>query len=272
MKKLLFAIAAVAVTMTSCSKDETDDLTKNENPVITFTSLTGTTVEAGSTLSLVISVRANDDGDKLKTVTLADGEGNPIGNPFVDINETSFDTTITLISSTTFETSTFTVVASDKNDHLAAKSLTITTVSGFDSEGLTGQIHHIFGALNGSYDLVNDAEVAAAANDSLKDMSNTEVNDATFTGSWTAKNDTKFVRASTVDFSTATYSSIVSTYASLSAATDPSLGFPNANEVIIAKLRGGEDYVLIKITSVDPTFEDGGAAGDNGKLSFEYKK
>lgn len=271
MKKLFWMITAVALTFTACKKDEDDDVTINENPVLTLTAAGGTTVEAGSTVALTISVRANDNGDKLRTVSLTDPD-DIVLFLMEDVNETSLDTTITFTASSTFETSVYTLAAGDKKDNIATKTISITTNSGFDSEGLTGQIHHIFGALKGSYDLVNDVEVAAAESDSLKDMSNTDVNDATFTGSWTAKNDTKFVKSSTTDFSTATYSGIVSTYAALSAAATSSVSLPAADEVYIAKLRGGEDYVLIKITSVDPTFEDGGSAGDNGRLSFEYKK
>lgn len=269
MKKLLFAIAAVAVTMTACKKDETDDLTKNENPVITFTSLTGTTVEAGSTLSLVISVRANDDGDKLKTVTLADGDGNPIGNPFTDINETSFDTTIVLTSSTSFETLTYTLVAGDKKDHLASKSLNIATVSGFNSE-VSGAFFHAAGLLQGAYDLVADANVSANGNEASKDMKNTDGAGLAFTGTWATGtgNATTYMKANgLLDFDTAVYSDLASTYVTGVATVTA----PQADDLYIAKLRGGTDYALIKITAKDANFSTG-TGGNKGKLSFDYKK
>jgi len=39
----------------------------------------------------------------------------------------------------------------------------------------------------------------------------------------------------------------------------------------IAKLRGGTDYALIKITANDANFSTG-TGGNKGKLTFDYKK
>lgn len=268
MKKLLFAFAAVAVSLTACKKDETDDLTKNENPVITFTSLTGTTVEAGSTLSLVISVKSNDDGDKLKTVTLADSDGNAIVNPFVDINETSFDTTIVLTASTSFETTTYVVVAGDKKDNLASKSMSITTNDGFGAD-LTGSIFHIQGSLLGSYDLVNDAQVSDTQQpDSLKDIRNTDAS-GTFTGKWEAKSTTRFVISNFTDFDAITKTSAETEYA---ASVKNQIITPTVGGIYIAELRDGSTAV-IKVTSINAANAECGCNALNyGKMEFIYKK
>jgi hypothetical protein len=272
MKKLLFAIAAVAVTMTSCSKDETDDLIKNENPVITITSVTGTTVEAGSALELRISVRANDDGDKLKTFAVTRGDETIAFFSVSDINEMSLDTVVYLAASSAFETTVYTAVASDKNNNLAAKTISIATVSGFGAEK-TGGFYHI-SAPNGylgAYDLANDAMVAFSKDDSVKDMKNNDV--IAFTGSWTSNNGTMYVKT-TLDFDNSTYSSMVSTYATLSQSEVNSVT-PVNGEKYIAKLRNGLGYAFIKITNVDPSNNDCGCANTTtktGKITFVYKK
>jgi len=269
MKKLLFAIAAVAVTMTACKKDETDDLTKNENPVITITSLTGTTVEAGSALELRVSVRANDDGDKLKTFAVTRGDETLAFFSVSDINETSLDTVVYVAASSAFETTVFTAVASDKNNNIAAKTISIATVSGFSSE-VSGAFFHVAGLLEGAYDLVADANVASSGDEASKDMKNTDAAGVAFTGSWASGtgNATTYMKANgLLDFDTAVYSDLAATYVTGVATVTA----PQADDLYIAKLRGGTDYALIKITANDANFSTG-TGGNKGKLTFDYKK
>lgn len=271
MKKLLFAFAAVAVTMTACKKDETDDLTKNENPVLTLTAAGGTTVEAGSIVSLTISVRANDDGDKIKTVALTDADDFALFY-IEDVNETSLDTTITFVASSAFETSVYTLAAGDKKDHIAVKTISIITVSGFASEE-SGEFYHISAptGYEGAYDFVNDVRVASTENDSIKDMIHND-GVGVFTGSWTSNNGTMYVKATALDFDATTYSTTVSTYSNLSSTASVGMVSPVEGEVYIAKLRGNQGYALIKITSNNATNADCGCQTNRGKLSFDYKK
>jgi phage-related tail fiber protein len=273
MKKLLFAFTAVALTFTACKKDETTDpITKKENPVLTFTSTSGETVEAGSSLLLNISIRANDDGDKLKTVVVTRGSEDIPFFTISDVNETSLDSIITVEASLAFETTSYTLVATDKNNHIASKTITIKTVSGFNSD-YSGEFYHISAPslFEGAYDFVNDVRVSSSQNDSLKDMIHGEPV-GVFTGSWSSNNGTMYVKANNLDFSSTTRSTMVSHYATFSGTASAGAYAPAGDDIYIAKLRGNQGYALIKITANEPDNAECGCTTNTGKLSFNYKK
>jgi hypothetical protein len=269
MKKLLFAFTAVALTFTACKKDETDDIIINENPIVAITPLTGTIVEAGSTISLAISVRANANGDKLKTVALTDP------NDFslflaLDVNETSLDTVVTFVVSSSFKTSVYSLIANDKKDHLASATISIITNDGF-GEDLTGAIYHINGGDKGSYDFINDARVSANLEpDSIKDMRNTDVTGA-FNGTWTSQTDTRYVIAS-MEFAEITKTQAETSFSS---GVQSQTVIPTVGSVYIAKLRDGVTMMKMEVLSIDDTNNDCDCTDNEtnyGKMSFKYKK
>ncbi len=134
---------------------------------------------------------------------------------------------------------------------------------------VTGAFFHIAGTSQGSYDLIADATVAAAASDDDKDMSNTDAAGDPFTGSWEAKNATMFVKASGFDYATATVEGAAAAYANGTA--NSSVANPATGDIYIAMLRGTSTYVVIKITDVDPT-DNTCNCGNLGKITFDYKK
>lgn len=134
---------------------------------------------------------------------------------------------------------------------------------------VNGAFFHIEGSLQGSYDLVNETTVAASGANSLKDMSNTDAAGDPFTGSWEAKNTTMFVKANSFDYANATVQMAANAYANGTASA--SVADPVAGDIYIAKLRGTNDYAVVKVTDVDPT-DNSCNCGNTGKITFDYKK
>lgn len=164
-------------------------------------------------------------------------------------------------------------VVTDKNDNTSEVSFTITVVT-FGTDN-TGQLHHIQGAsgCTGAYNLVTGASVAGTGAEGDKDIKNTDAAGAAFTGSWETGtgNNTMYVKAA----GTFTYAGakVKSSIAAYDAGTKIATIAPSANDVYIAKLRGGTTYAVIEITSIDPNDVTCNATTLNkGKMSFQFKK
>ena len=273
MKKLnylvLLTIAATASIFTACKKDEA---TVKPKPTITVASpKDNDTVSTGNTYVLDFAVTA---GEKLTKVT-------------VDIKNGS--TTYSAIDTTLKETANFkesgnvtagapgteivTITAVDKNGETATTTITVTVkaISTPMNKEKVGAFFHIQGSLKGAWDLVSDSAMSASNAEANKDMKNTDAAAATFTGSWTTGtgNDTKYVKANSYAYATATVEGAAAAFAA--GTSNSSVSNPAANDIYIAKLRGGSNYAVIKIITVDPTNNDCNC-NNKGKITFNYKK
>lgn len=159
----------------------------------------------------------------------------------------------------------------------AEKIFTVTKKAGVVTtpftQTKTGQFYHIAGAngCTGAYDLVNDLDMGSAATEANKDMKNTDVAGATFTGAWTqgTGNTTQFVKANTYDYANATVESATTAFTNGTVLTTVT---PANNDIYIVKLRNN-NYAVLKVTSIAPLDVTCNASTTNkGKISFEYKK
>lgn len=161
----------------------------------------------------------------------------------------------------------------DKEGQTVVKTYGITVTPGETALGnlLAGQFYHIQGTGKGAYNLLTDMEMAASDQGSHKDMENTDLAGATFTGSWKSGtgNNTMFVKKNEFDFTGATYESAKDAY-SEGTATLTVLN-PAVNDIYIAKVRGQDEYIVIKIEEIDPNF-DPGSSGNKGRIKFSYRK
>jgi len=134
-----------------------------------------------------------------------------------------------------------------------------------------GQFYHIGGSIAGAYDLIADIEKWVVDSDNDKDMRNTDPAGAPYTGSWETGtgNNTMYVKDNAYDYINASPASADSAYNI--GAPSSSVINPVAGDIYIAKLRGGSDFCVIKIISMDPADNTCGCL-NTGKISFEYKK
>ena len=163
------------------------------------------------------------------------------------------------------------LIVTDKDDMSASQSVVITVVEALSTEITTGVIGHLYGPLNGAWDLVNDVEMWMGDADANKDMVNTSSGSGSaFVAGWEAGpgNSTTFVQANSFDYDNAYAQDAEDVF---NAGTPSSeISDVSENDIIIAKLRGGDDFAVIKITDVDPYFKST-MAGD-GRIAFSYKK
>ncbi|MBN2681043.1 MAG: hypothetical protein JXR58_00920 [Bacteroidales bacterium] len=132
-------------------------------------------------------------------------------------------------------------------------------------ENTTGVVWNLIGPNQGAWDLVANTGLSSSAADANKDMKNTTTVSTGWTNAWTAANATMFVKANSFDYAAGTLEDATTAYGAGTATG--TVSDPAVNDIYIAKLRGGTNYVVIKVTGVTVT------ASDNlDKISFSYKK
>lgn len=129
-----------------------------------------------------------------------------------------------------------------------------------------GIIWNIIGPNAGAWDLKNNVAVWASEPDSIKDMRNFFISGMTYYSGWTSTNNTLFVVDNNFDYENVT-STIQLKSAFLTGTPTDTIYTVSVGDKIIAKLRGTDEYVAIKITSVNLTGMD-----NLDNITFEYKK
>lgn len=279
MKKSILTLMGAAVLVgslfTSCKKDEAAKVA----PTVSFVpdATTAEVAKKGDTYQLSVSYHADQ---KLKSVTV---------NRTVGASKSTFKAAITTFSNATDYTEVYTLtcdsttgkseyefVVVDADGQTASKTLTLNAKAAPTGTLLatekTGLFYNVNGKGTGAYDLVADASVAASGAETSKDMKNIDKAGTAFTGSWGTGtgNTTMYVKANTFTYATATVEAAAAAYAAGSASAN--ITGPAKDDIYIAKLRGGSDYAVIKITALEPTNNDPGSASNFGKITFSYKK
>ncbi|MDB5106367.1 MAG: hypothetical protein JWP91_4056 [Fibrobacteres bacterium] len=136
----------------------------------------------------------------------------------------------------------------------------------------TGMFYHILSDSAGAYDLAADKMRTTSEPDSLKDFVNTD--SVGFTGKWKAGNATTFVNApgyptfnaqgGSPDFTVAKIDSLYKAGTPVTFNDNPGTG---SHHVWIAKLRGGDEYVIVKFVT-----RLGNSSGTSGSTTFQYWK
>ncbi len=157
----------------------------------------------------------------------------------------------------------------DKEGNNVEKIFTVnvvTTTSTPLANEENGVIFNLQGLEKGAWDLVNDMAKAANDNDADKDMANTTGGNAVFKKEWEAKNATMFVKVTGMTYDEFSSEEAAKGYYS---SKTPVTKVENvaANDIYVAKLRGEDNYAVIKITNVVETPND-----NNDKIEFTYKK
>ena len=272
---LSITLLFVAVILSNCSTTDTTIA----GPVITFangvanTEIDFTTQVDPYTVPIVVTITAIG---KIKTFTVTKKDGTGASSTITPTNsysgETTYSETFTIIcpSSAAFPLQIIFNVT-DKNAQGMEKIYTITkkTVSAF-AFTKNGLFYHIQGPSEGAYNLDGDAVVASTGTPSTKSMKNTYAAGVTFTGSWTsdAANGTQYVKLNSYDYTNANATSAATAFTAGTASA--SVASTAVNDIYIAKK--SSTYYVIKITTLDPTFDPTGTASNKGKITFEYKK
>jgi len=230
------------------------------------------TVPAGAVLSF--SWHATKGDAKLESMTIS-REGNALvgwNEKEIPNSENESYTDTALLEAPLNEGAyTYALIVTDKDALTATQSVVITVVDALSTEVTDGEIGHLYGPLNGAWDLVNDVEMWMADPDANKDMVNTSsASGSAFEAGWEAGtgNSTTFVKDNSFDYDNAYAQDAEDAFN----AGTPSNEVSDAseNDIYIARLRGGDNYAVIKITDIDP-YSKSTMAGD-GKLTFTYKK
>ena len=284
--KYLF-IASLSVAMLSCSEDTSPDAPK---PTLTVTELgTGNvdqdfTVAPGAMLSFKWNALRTGSGANLRSFDILqnganvtfplpatnNGETLPITN-LPNKYESQYVDTIMLAAGMNLGITTYRFSLADEDGNVVERLINVTIANPATPlvTEKTGEIYHVGGSLKGSWDIVADVAKGASDPASDKDIRNSDIAGDPFTGSFSNTNNTMFVKNNSFDYMNATEESAMAAYATGTASatvTNPAVG-----DIFIAKVRGGNDYMVIKIATLDPA-DNTCSCGNKGKMTFTYKK
>jgi len=263
---LIASIVSVATIFTGC-KDEDDPMIDPGTVIVVTSPIDGASQVSRTTVNLAFTANSSN-GLKKVVVKFKSATG---------AETTKFDTTLSSQPSDfnfsrnytvgTIGTETYTIIVTDKKDNIETKSVNIKSITGFEVEDF-GTFFHILGSKPGAFDLVKGEQRVITDSNNDKDMENTSPV-GLFTGGWMAKNNTMFVKTLGFDYNTGTINEAKSIYAAGSPTATVTL--PLDGEVFVAKLRGTDTYVIIKVIANEPTNDECGCT-NKGKLTFNFKK
>lgn len=281
MKKVKFLalmFLAGSTMFTSCKKDETT----MAEPTISFANgISNYEISATATYpwSQTITPTITAEGE-IKTFTVkkkdASGASSTVAITGSFSGKTSFTETFTIVCAAT-DSYPLQIIfnVTDKEDMGIEKIFTITQAGAAGTtlayENTSAILYNLQGptGYKGAWDLVANVAKASADASADKDMKNTTPNPPTgtygFTVEWVAMNSTMFVSASSLTYATATLEDITAAYAA--GTPTATVTTPTVNSLYVAKLRGGSNYALIKVTAINTTTSD-----NLDNITFSYKK
>ena len=281
LKKFLLGLAVPFLAgsiLVSC--EDNANGTAAEEPTIVLDNEGGriaadTAVNPSATLNFRIVATQNASSKKNLRRVLVERVFNNTPEVVLDsnINESTITLDVAVAAQALAGTENFIFTVFDKDNETDRKTVRITTIG---LEVRNGDIRHIAGPNGclGSFDLVNvEALSSNATNDPNRDIANTDQAGNAFTGSFEAKNDTRFKLANgAFDYANATEASIQQAYNIPVPAPTATVSNPTAGQVYLVNLRGQDRFAAVRITAIDADDNSCNAAANNkGKLSFEYK-
>ncbi|ABG60620.1 hypothetical protein [Cytophaga hutchinsonii] len=135
------------------------------------------------------------------------------------------------------------------------------------------KLNNIQGPNSGAFDLVALTNKAASDAETGKDMIDADKTTAFWEKSFNAgTSGTLYAKlAPGFDYTNATDLTIKNAYAAAGNAIDTQTGVA-AGDIFVAKLRGGNDYALIKVTFISTDTDGTGAGKNNEYMEFSVKK
>ena len=277
IKILALALLATAITFSSCEKDEE----VKSGPALTITA-NQSSVWLGDSIEVSYNISSNEKIQKLNWSASISGvtsdayETTDFNGDFVATGTVIFNVSDVVddLNGATSVTLTFTAEDKDGVEFANVKELTIAieddTMTPMIDEHTNGIISNFEGPNQGAWDLVLNEGVSSPGgsttiNAEVKDMRNTTTDADTFVEGWEAMNDTQFVMADGFDYDNASEEAAMEAY--MAGTASASVSNVAMGNVYIAKLRGGDDYAVIKITSVVTTDND-----NTDHILFKYKK
>ncbi len=293
MRKLVFLWSFIIVSLnflSSCGdKDENntiDDSNETKELTISFES-TGITedtdIEVGEKFTVEVSVKKDGNHTDLSTLEILMNGNNlskekiwTTDNNNISDNPLPLESEGNLVFMIDTEgkvgtSNSYQFVLTDANGAKDEVSFVITEIAAdtlLDDE-FSGIFYHIWGPYEGAYNLVDDKTMWAGDDDSKKDMLNIE--EESFDGSWDtgAGNTTLFVKADNAfDYENISKNDAITAFNS--GTSSSSITKPLEGDIYIAKLRGEDEYAVIKITSINAFYCP--TCNYPGQISFDYKK
>lgn len=265
-------LIAGSMFLTSCGDDDV-----LPTPTIDFVAGQGLeTADFNTTpgAQFTVVILAQKAGKDLKELNVSRDGANITGYP-IEIPSGRRDTyrdTITISVPMNAGTYTYEYIITDNDNQQGVRSLKVTVAGSATMQEFTGRrIYNRQGTQNGAFDLVNNVSIASSANTGDMQDNTPTTGAPIYQKGWTPDegSNTTFVKQNNYDYDAATPTTAATAFGTstiVSNITNVAVG-----DIFIARLRGGADYAVIKITNV---FDDGqtGPGLNNDYIEFSYKK
>lgn len=271
MKKIFLILPAMLLAVltlfTSC---EDTDGTVDETISAVIGSGDVEEASVGDTIMFEVSIVAED---KLETIEVRKGtttidDVTDFDNPESHV----YDFIYVVEAADAGKTLEFAFIITDKKDVSITENYEVSingllTLLEYEKSGSI--LGNKIGPNESAWNLVTNVRESGSA---TSDMQNPSIGTGTeaeqWIKGWDAETSTMFVKANDYDYENAAVETAESTYASGSASgqvRDVAVG-----DIYIAKIRGGDEYAVIKITKVDDLIT--GGASHTEEIGFDYKK
>jgi phosphatidylethanolamine-binding protein (PEBP) family uncharacterized protein len=295
-------ILGLVMVMSSCGDDDETEPAVVINPTLSV-SVNGNQVASGATVnvetgdSVSLSITANrvGSGKDLNTMSITQsganqttpfniqagdndpytfGDGNPQTLKNAD-DETFVGTGVFTGITGTEGTTTYTITVTDKDALSTTVSFSIAVANAVTATPLsitkTGHFWHVAGPTTsvGAWNISTDTLAPSGSVQTGTVLTNTDAASTTFTGGFSLSTGSDMVVGTSANFDNATVESATATYtagAKLTVNASPAVG-----DVYVIKMANG-NYVVAKVTILDPTDTSGGGTTNVGKMTFDYKK
>lgn len=292
MKKIFYflMIAFLATSLVSCKDDDDDDDDIEVPASLTVKAVSGSStdsagvfrIEEGTDFYIALEAMASAD-NSLEEMTVFQFGVNalstlPLSSKGIQLsdNETDLPASYSSLYQDTlsFSGSDFMAegsteiqfVLNDDDDGMSA-SIDVIVIAETPLNNLeSGSFYHKNDSTAIGWNFIDDAVVSYNDPDNVKDLVSTDT--ASFTGSCESKSGSSFSKHNSYDYDNATLESAIEVYQNSFPVSF--INNPQVDDIYIANLRNGSEYIVIKIIALDPNFDSQG--NNDGIITFNYKK
>lgn len=267
MKKSLsnffYLTLAGIISLSSCSTDE-----ETPAPTIRLVNPPAQTVTSQSTVSFSVEASAQE---KIQQILITEKIGSNTETIHLKTNDFISNTDDLFVFNYLVEAASGTIElnfsVTDKQGKVSATSHTFTVDEGettlaFEKEGAI--IANKIGADESAWDLATNVRRAGTSTDA--DLVNPSTLNNPWIKGWDGVRSTTFVKANTFVYATATLEAAEAAFGagtSTASVTNVAVG-----DIYIAKIKGGSNYAVLKVTVANDDIADSNAE----KIEFTYKK
>lgn len=261
--KAIFILTIIGlITLSSCRNGK-------KNPPLINLSETSMTVLPNQKIEVTVNYERGDR--KVKELSIV-GIGDEILIEDHEDNNT-YVYEVTIPSNSANSTITISFTANDTRGNETSVDLVLTVETPFSNEATNGIINNSQGPSSHAWDFIENKSKSTSDEVLTKDIiDNTSPSTGDFlAGGWNSGSESTFVLVSDYNYDTASKESAKAAFGSGTEVSLIEASDLEVDNIVLIKLRGEDDYAVVKITEVYDDGKNGGTGGNSDYRKFVYK-